>query len=139
MIEVTNGKVYLTGDETDGNISTDNTTEGYAIYDAIDPATGDGSVAISFSNGTSVTKAEQFLRTGLVMKVKEPTGDHTLQVRIFGSTLESDTNALTMATFGLNFDAADFGLERAVDAEEETTADAIEKITENNTENTEIT
>ena len=139
VIEVTNGKVYLTGDETDGNISTDNTTEGYAIYDAIDPATGDGSVAISFSNGTSVTKAEQFLRTGLVMKVKEPTRDHTLQVRIFGSTLESDTNALTMATFGLNFDAADFGLERAVDAEEETTADAIEKITENNTENTEIT
>ena len=134
VIDVTNGKVYLTGDGSteeaeDGNISS-TTDEGYVIYDAIDPATGNGSVAISFPSGATVTEAEQFLRTGLVMKVKDSAQDHTLQVRIFGSTVESDSNALTMAYFGLNFDAAAFGLERAVDSVEETIDEAAEESTE---------
>ena len=141
VIEVTNGKVYLTGNGSDENISSDETDEGYAIYDTIDPETGNGNVAIRFPSGATVTEAENFLRTGLVMKVKDPEQDHTLQIRIFGSTVESDTNALTMAYFGLNFDAATFGLDRAVDSEESAedsteagTEDTTEEISEDTTE-----
>ena len=135
VIEVANGKVFLTNDGTaeagQDNISS-TTKEGYVIYDSI--TDGAGTAAVSFPDGVSVAKAEQFLRSSLVMQVTDPAKEHTLQIRIYGSTVETDTNTLSMAYFGLNIDAAAPGIPMAAEPEEEVTEETTEEPTEEMTE-----
>jgi hypothetical protein len=67
-------------------------TTGFFLNDNIDPATGNGSVSVSFGstvdNGSlSVAAAQRFLRESVIVKVKDPTKEHTMVVKIYGETI----------------------------------------------------
>jgi hypothetical protein len=59
--------------------------DGYHIIDNIDEY-GNGSVSILFTGNVGATTAQQFLRNNVIVEIKDPAVDHTMDVSVFGKT-----------------------------------------------------
>ncbi|GEM_PF-6906329 len=95
VLDLTNGIVTLLTDPEDLD---------YIVYNNIDTDSGDGSVAITFDEGVSIADAEAYLRDHIVFQVKDFSADHTLQIRVYGSTTvteEGFSEVLSMSYFGI--------------------------------------
>jgi hypothetical protein len=80
-LHVTNGVVTFTN------------TDGYKIHNNIDTTSGDGSLTILFDDegdafdSITMDAAQQFLRENVIVKVKDTTARHTMQVAVYGDTV----------------------------------------------------